>query len=137
MRPDPDPEFDPEPGPEPAPELAPEPATDSGRRPGAAPDQASEPMRPVFTCVICGCVYMPPRTMTYPLGTTASPLHCGETACRRAAARIPRALRRLYAEGAWTRARKWMDKEPADAVVGARRRSRGSTRPEGSRSKLH
>ncbi|MBB5122985.1 hypothetical protein [Streptomyces eurocidicus] len=76
--------------------------------------------------------------MTYPLlGTTASPLHCAETSCRRAAARLPRALRRLYADGAWTRARKWMDKEPTDAAAGARRRSRGSTRPEGSRSKLH
>ncbi|ARZ72091.1 hypothetical protein M1P56_14505 [Streptomyces sp. HU2014] len=133
MRPDPDPEFQPEPGPEPAPE----PVAGTERPPGETPDRTSGPMRPVFTCVICGCVYMPPRTMTYPLlGTTASPLHCGEPTCRRAAARIPRALRRLYAEGAWTRARKWMDKEPSDAVVDARRRSRASTRPEGSRSKL-
>ncbi|QLE70730.1 hypothetical protein FGW37_03120 [Streptomyces rectiverticillatus] len=97
----------------------------------------SEPMRPVFTCVICGCVYMPPKAMAYPhLGTTASPFHCGAAGCRRAAAAIPPVHRDLYAKLAWAQAAQWTAKEPEPGPEPARRRGRAATRPGGSRSKL-
>ncbi|MGA5133169.1 hypothetical protein ACPCTO_25525 [Streptomyces olivoreticuli] len=101
------------------------------------PSEQTEPMRPVFTCVVCGCVYMPPKTMAYPhLGLTASPLHCGEAPCRQAVAQLPRQLQGLYAKAAWARAKAWMAKEPMAAPVRARRRGHAATRPQGSRTKL-
>ncbi len=101
------------------------------------PSEQTEPMRPVFTCVACGCVYMPPKTMAYPhLGLTASPLHCGEAPCRQAVAQLPHQLQGLYTKAAWARAKAWMAKEPTAAPARARHHGQATTRPQGSRSKL-
>ncbi|MEV6675029.1 hypothetical protein [Streptomyces sp. NPDC051162] len=101
------------------------------------PSEQAEPMRPVFTCVACGCVYMPPKSMAYPhLGLTASPLHCSEAACRRAVAQLPRQLQALCAKAAWSQAKTWTAKTSTPATAHPRHRHRPASRPEGSRSKL-
>ncbi|GHC72868.1 hypothetical protein GCM10010507_60060 [Streptomyces cinnamoneus] len=100
-------------------------------------DSGRAQMRPVFTCVICGCTYLPPKTMHYPqLGTDASPLHCSTPQCRSACAALPRSLRTAMAAMAWDRARPWMEQEPSTLPERARRRTRGRTRPRSARSKL-
>lgn len=99
------------------------------------PDQ-SDKMRPVFTCVICACTYMPPKTMRYDdLGQEASPLHCSETACVRAAAGIPGPVREFMSRRARAAAQPWMDKDLTALPERARRRSRPHIRPDGARTK--
>lgn len=93
-------------------------------------------MRPVFVCVGCGCVYLPPKAMRYPeTGVEASPLHCGESVCRRQAEGIPGPLQALMVKQAWARAERWMERELSALPERARRRAR-SHRPGGARSKL-
>ncbi len=43
-------------------------------------------MRTVFVCMGCVAQYLPPESMTYPSlpGLKASPVHCGNPACRSA-----------------------------------------------------
>ncbi|MFI9203052.1 hypothetical protein [Streptomyces sp. NPDC053048] len=106
----------------------------NGTESGAGP---FGPLRPVFTCVICGCAYLPPRTMAYPHpAAPASPLHCGAGPCRRACADLPRQLRAVMTKTAWDRARPWMDRELSALPERARRRSAGRARPGSARSRL-
>lgn len=94
-------------------------------------------MRPVFTCVSCGCVYLPPKSMDYPdLGMQASPLHCGEHRCRQQCAELPETVRALMSRAAWSRAEQWMDREPAPLPGRTRARATGRARPGAGRSKL-
>ncbi|MEU4212361.1 hypothetical protein AB0F13_20575 [Streptomyces sp. NPDC026206] len=96
-----------------------------------------EQMRPVFTCVMCGCVYLPPKTMQYPqLATKASSLHCGAAQCRRACAALPAPVTSVLAKTAWEQARQWMNRELSMLPERGRRRTGGRVRPGGNRSKL-
>ncbi|MEV5239512.1 hypothetical protein AB0K89_10425 [Streptomyces cinnamoneus] len=92
-------------------------------------------MRPVFTCVICGCTYLPPKTMEYPqLGTAASPLHCSAQDCRSRCATLPVQLQSVLARAAWAGAVTWRDRELSALPEQARRRAQ--RKPPGARSKL-
>ncbi len=94
-------------------------------------------MRPVFACVICGCTYLPPKTMEYPEpGAKASPLHCADECCRRACAALPPPVMVAMAAMAWDRARPWMDREVSPLPERARRRAGHPSRPGRARSKL-
>ncbi|WP_229348723.1 hypothetical protein [Streptomyces sp. UNOB3_S3] len=94
-------------------------------------------MRPVFTCVSCGCVYLPPKSMEYPeRGTKASPLHCGEERCRRWCAELPEAVQALMGKAAWSRAERWANRELSALPERAGARTARRARPGASRSKL-
>ncbi|GHG74956.1 hypothetical protein GCM10018779_52080 [Streptomyces griseocarneus] len=84
---------------------------------------AEDRLRPVFTCVVCGCAYLPPKSMEYQAARPASPLHCGGQACRDRCAQLPPRLRALMARAAWARARQWAEREPAALPERARRRA--------------
>ncbi|MBH1939223.1 hypothetical protein I5Q34_34045 [Streptomyces sp. AV19] len=99
--------------------------------------EEGEGMRPVFTCHVCGCLYMPPRTMRYTgLGYEASPLHCSAPSCKDGAEQIPGKLRAALEATAWRWAERWMDREPSALPQRARHRAARHTRPAGARSKL-
>ncbi|MBO0657339.1 hypothetical protein J1792_32900 [Streptomyces triculaminicus] len=100
----------------------------------AAGEQST--MRPVFTCMVCGCVYLPPKSMEYPRsGAKASPLHCGSERCRRQCAALPGRLRAVMARAAWAQAERWLNRDLSALPERARARA-GKARPGGRRSKL-
>lgn len=102
-----------------------------------AADQGGQ-MRPVFTCLSCGCVYLPPKSMEYPdPGTKASPLHCSAERCREQCEELPEPVRAMMSKAAWSRAEPWTNRELSPLPERARARTTRRAGPRTHRSKLH
>lgn len=94
-------------------------------------------MRPIYVCVSCGSIYLPPENPTS--GPTPSPAHCSEPGCE-AALREAVELSGLSEEklGELARRANGLEGEPRRGRINRRaaRGRRAAAAPSGGRSKL-